>query len=400
MKAAAPAKPNSPMPPAATPVSVPLTLVCGDDDYSVKLRARQLYQQWCDQAGGMDHEIVGAQAGNSSEALSALNRLREALQTLPFFGGAKVVWFQNCNFLGDERAAESKEVSASLSELVEELKKFPWDNVRLLVSAGKVDKRKSFYKALEKLGTVEPFAALSIEDREWTAKAEEQVLKTLRSLQKRISHEALAEMVASVGPNLRQLQMEAEKLALYAGDRADLEPADVRAVVTRNKQSRAFALGDAFGQRDLPAALRCLDEEMWDMQFDKDRSEIGLLYGLISKVRSLIFAQELIREKWIKPEGDFYRFKSQLERLPVEKMPSDKKLSPLGLAPFVLFKAVGQASRYTSAELVRAMDLLLQCNLRLVSSSLEERLVLQQTLIEIMGQPQPRSAPTRARSGR
>lgn len=367
--------------------SLPLLLVCGDDDYSVKQRARLAYQQWCDQVGGFDHETVDGQAANSGEALKALKRLREALQTLPFFGGTKVVWFQNCNFLGDERTAESKEVTASLVELGDELKRFTGDNLRLLISAGKVDKRKSFYKTLEKLGTVEVFAALSMEDRDWTTKAEEHLLKALRANDKQIDPQALAEMVSSVGPNLRQLQMEAEKVSLYVGSRPSVQLADVQAVVTRHKQARAFALGDALGDRDLPRLLRCLDEEMWAMQFDKDRSEIGLLYGLISKVRSLIFAQELLRENWIKPEGDFYRFKGQLERLPVEKLPADKKLSPLGLSPYVLFKAVGQARRYAPGELVRAMELLLQCNLRLVSSNLDERLVLQQTLIEIVRPP-------------
>jgi hypothetical protein len=33
---------------------------------------------------------------------------------------------------------------------------------------------------------------------------------------------------------------------------------------------------------------------------------------------------------------------------------------------------------------VRAMELLLQCNQRLISSSLDEKLVLQQTLVEIV----------------
>ena len=46
----------------------------------------------------------------------------------------------------------------------------------------------------------------------------------------------------------------------------------------------------------MPRLLRCLDEEMWAMQFDKKSSEIGLLYGLISKVRAMLFAKELVRE--------------------------------------------------------------------------------------------------------
>jgi DNA polymerase III delta subunit len=41
--------------------------------------------------------------------------------------------------------------------------------------------------------------------------------------------------------------------------------------------------------------------------------------------------------------------------------------------------------RYTEAELIRAMDLLFQCNLRLVSTSLDESLVVQQTLVQIIG---------------
>ena len=52
--------------------------------------------------------------------------------------------------------------------------------------------------------------------------------------------------------------------------------------------------------------------------------------------------------------------------------------------PFVLYNALPQTRRYTEAELVRAMDLLLECNRRLVSSGLDEALVLQQTLTQIV----------------
>ncbi|MGA2557843.1 MAG: DNA polymerase III subunit delta, partial [Verrucomicrobiota bacterium] len=136
-------------------------LVCGEDEFSVKQRAREVFQQWSGQLGGMDHEIIDASVNNSGEALKALAQLREALQTLPFFGSAKVVWLQNCNFLGDDRTASAAIVTEALGELAQELKTFRWDSVRLLVSAGKVDKRKSIYKALEKIGVVEVFAGWS-----------------------------------------------------------------------------------------------------------------------------------------------------------------------------------------------------------------------------------------------
>jgi DNA polymerase III subunit delta len=370
--------------PAASPAPAPVLLVCGEDDFNVKQRARQIFQKWSDELGGMDHEIVDAQVTNGGEALKSISRLREALNTLPFFGGGKAVWFQNCSFLGDDRTAGSQAVTEGLAELAADLKAFKWDNVRLLVSAGKVDKRKTFYKTLEKIGQVETFAALSVDDKDWVGKAEDHALKQLKVLKKSISDEALSELVNNVGPNLRQLTSEVEKLGLYVGNRAQIDVDDVSAIVTRNKQARAFALGDALGDRDLPRLLRCLDEEMWEMKFDKDKSEIGLLYGLISKVRAMIFLREMLREKWLQAEGDYNRFKAQLERIPKDKLPEDRRFNPLALNPFILFKALPHARRYSTEELVRAMELLLECNQKLISSSLDDKLVLQQTLVEIV----------------
>jgi DNA polymerase-3 subunit delta len=332
----------------------------------------------------MDHETIEAAVANSGEALTALARLREALQTLPFFGSGKVIWLRDCNFLGDERAATAQAVTETLNELAEELKKFSWQGVRLLISAGKVDKRKTFFKTLDKIGTVESFSGWSVDDRDWAERAEVAARAAVRLRQKEISEEALAELVSRVGPHPRQLDNEIEKLCLYAGDRKKLEVADVAAICTRNKTARAFALGDALGDRDLPRLLRRLDEELWEVKSSSQKSEIGLLYGLISKVRAMLLLKEMLREGWIKPEMDYNRFKGQLEHVPADKLPADKRFNPLALNPYVLYKALPQAKKYSQGELVRAMDLLLRCNQRLVSSGLDETLVLQQTLVQIV----------------
>ncbi len=360
--------------PASAAVSTPLVLIHGDDEFAVKQRARQLHQQWSVELGGMDHEIIDAQVGNSGEALKVLNRLREALNTLPFFGGGKAIWLQNCNFLGDERAASAAAVTESLADLTQELKAFVWQNVRLLISAGKVDKRKAFYKAIEKLGSVELYAAWSVDDKNWVGEAETLALKALKARRKEITGETLAELI----------EAEVEKLSLYVGERTQIGPDDVTAVVTRNKQARAFALGDALGDRDLPRLLRTLDEELWTMKFDSQKSEIGLLYGLISKVRTMLFLKEMLREGWIKGDVDYTRFKAQLERVPAGKLPEDKRFNPLAMNPYVLYKALPHARRFSTEELIRAMELLLDCNRRLIFSNLDESLVLQQTLVQIV----------------
>ncbi len=388
------------MPPVAKTAPY-LVLVCGEDEFAVKQRAKQLYQQWCEELGGLDHEIIDASVTHSGEALKALARLRESLQTLPFFGSGKAIWLRDCNFLGDERAATAQSVNEALAALAQELRDFSWQNVRLLLSAGKVDKRKTFYKTIDKVGAVESLAGWSAEDRDWAGQAEVWARREFRAREKDVGDDALAELVSRVGPNARLLHSEIEKLSLYVGGRTEVVAADVEAVCAANKFARAFALGDALGDRHLPRLLRCLDEELWEirLKIDRDKSEFGLLAGLINKVRALLLLKEMIREGWIKPTADYSRFKQQLERVPAAKLPEDRRYNPLALNPFVLFKALPQTANYRQDELVRAMDLLLQCNQQLIFSRLDEAMVLQQTLVQIVGRP-PAPAPARPAASR
>ena len=199
-----------------------------------------------------------------------------------------------------------------------------------------------------------------------------------------IHPEARAALIESVGPNARQLINEAEKLALFVTDSGQANLADVQQVVSRNKQAKAFALGDAVGNRNLTLAMRCLDEELWEMKLDRQRSAIGLLYGLISKVRTLILVKEMQRKGWLRMERQFFRFKQQLEQVPGSELPADPKFNPLKLNPYVLFRALPQASNYAMNELVSAMETLYDANMKLISSSLDDGQVLQQSIVSII----------------
>ena len=369
--------------------SAPLYLICGDDDFTVRQRAKILFHQWCDEVGGMDHETVDAAVTNSGEALNAVAKLRLALDTLPFFGGGKVVWFQNCSFLGDDRTSSSSAVTTAIASLAEDLKRIPWDSVRLLVSTSKADKRKAFYKTIEKLGTVESYSALNAEDKDWSGKAEAEAIKLIKGKGKDINDEALAELVSRVGPNIALLTSEIEKLSLLLGDRTEIIVADVRTSVSRQKVARAFALAEALGDRNLPRLIKTLDEELWEIRTgaDKKKSEIGLLYGLITKIRTMILLKELKTAGILKASKDYYSFKAQLETVNPESLPSDRRFNPLASHPFVLFQAMRQTDNYDLPELIRAMELMLEANRSLVSSGLDEAIVLQKLVLDIAAAP-------------
>ena len=363
----------------------PLVLVWGDDDFAVQRRARQIFGQWVSESPGGDEEILDAGASNSDEALKALRRLREALQTLPFFGGSKTIWFRSCNFLGEDRVSEAQVVVEAVSDLAKELSAFDWNGVRLLLSAAKIDRRRGFYRTVEKIAEVEHFPGLSAEDREWRDKAETLAAGELRALGRKPDGEALAALVEQVGPNARLLASETQKLVAFLGDRTQVTLADVDAIVTRGRHARAFALADALGERHLAKALRHLDEELWSMQSDRQKSEIGLLYALIAKVRAMLLAKELIREGWVRSSNDYRAFAAQLKNLPADRLPTDRRYNPADINAFVLFRAAQHASHYSSEELVQAMDELLRSNRQLVGGSQEGGFVLQYALTRILG---------------
>lgn len=384
---AAPASPPS-------PDSTPILLIGGDDDFTIQQRGRQVWDSWCRAAGGMDHEIVDGTASNTGDALGAIGRLREALQTLPFFGGPKLVWLQRCTFLADDRTSGSSAVNEALGDLANEFKTFNWQGVRLLITASKPDKRRTFFKLLEKIGVVELHIALSAEDKDWVARAETEAVRMFREGGKSIRDEALGELVARTGPNLRLLAQECEKLSMFAGPRTEITTTDIETVTSRQKTSQAFALAEALGDRDLGKALRRLDEELWEIRTgaDKRKSEIGVLYGLISKVRNLILIRELMAAKWIRPGSNYNQIKPQLEQIPPDELPSDKRFNPGSIHPFVLFQSLRQAENYQSDELVVAMERLLEANRKLVSSDADESRILQQVLVDIIGSGRPRPA--------
>ena len=111
----------------------------------------------------------------------------------------------------------------------------------------------------------------------------------------------------------------------------------------------------------------------------------------------MLMLKEMLREGWVKAEQDYSRFKARLELVPADKVPDDRRFNPLALNPYVLYKALPQVKHYTRSELVAAMDLLLQCNQRLVSRGLDQSLVLQQALVQIAARAGTEQSPAATR---
>ena len=103
--------------------------------------------------------------------------------------------------------------------------------MRLVFSGAKADKRKTFYKTVSKLGHTEELAALSVDDKEWQAKAEQLIGAKLKALKKKPDYRVVTELAQMVGPDTRAWASECSFQFTY--DRAEITSEDVRAIVTK-----------------------------------------------------------------------------------------------------------------------------------------------------------------------
>src|SRR5438876_1984878 len=158
----------------AKPVAAKIYAVVGSDDAEVKHTAAELAEKLKPaDAGDFGFEIVDGAADNADQAATQIRSTIDALRTLPFFGGEKLIWLKNANFLGDDQKARSAAVQSALEELSELLDRGIGSEITLLISATEVDKRRLFYKTLVKRAEVQVFDRLDSSRAGWEEEATE-----------------------------------------------------------------------------------------------------------------------------------------------------------------------------------------------------------------------------------
>src|SRR6184192_4090280 len=110
--------------------------VVGSDDVEVKHTAAELAEKLKPaEAGDFGLEVIDGAADNAEQAAARIRSTIEALRTLPFFGGEKVVWLKNANFLADDQKGRSVSVQEALEELAETIDGGFGSETTFLVSA-------------------------------------------------------------------------------------------------------------------------------------------------------------------------------------------------------------------------------------------------------------------------
>ncbi len=170
-----------------------------------------------------------------------------------------------------------------------------------------------------------------------------------------MSTEAAALLAALIGPDLRLLDIEIDKLLLYAGDRM-VTTEDVQLLVSHAREASVFDLVDSVGRRETGRALRLLHRLL-----DDGEPPLKLLALLARQIRILIQLRE-IGERETDPR---------------------EVARQLRLHPFVVQKGLTQAHNFELAQLEAAHERVIQTDWAIKSGRSDAVLALDMLVVAL-----------------
>lgn len=353
--------------------------IVGSDDGGVMAAARELAGR-LGPGGDFGTEIIDGSASNSAEAAERIDSTIQALLTFPFFGGGKLVWLKSATFLADDQMGRAEAVLVGLEKLVATLESGLPEGTVFLLSASPVDKRRSFYKTLQKVAKTQVIDALDTSRSGWEEEAARLVSESARERGLTLAGDGAELLALMTGGDRRQIESEIEKLDLYLGDaRRVVTEEDIRLLVPVSHVGAVFELGNALSARNTARALELLDLLMFHGE-----SAVGILFAsIIPTIRSLLLARDLITRHRLPKQANPFGFAKQLERLPASATDHLPRKKDGTLNTFSLGHAAIHAHRFTDKELRAALQACLDTNVQLVTSGLEPKIALTQLVVRI-----------------
>jgi DNA polymerase-3 subunit delta len=202
------------------------TFICGSDDFLVGRMGKERFEALAAKVTDeFSRETINGFALNVAEVESAVNRFRDAVHTVSMFGGPRVVWLRDVNFLADTVTGRAESTLTLVADLQQILESVNPDDTVVLITAAPIDRRRSFPKWCEKNADF----TLVGGDADSAGEALAGVALTeARSLGASFAPGAVELLLAKVGANTRLIVEETRKLATYA-----LPPAGSAPTVTK-----------------------------------------------------------------------------------------------------------------------------------------------------------------------
>jgi DNA polymerase III subunit delta len=235
------------------PVPKKFSFICGQDDFLVGRMGRRRYDELSGESvDEFSREVINGFSANVDDVESAVNRFTEAVQTIPMFGGRRVVWLKDVNFLADSVTGSAETTLKRVEDLQRVLDSVRPEDAAVLITAAPIDRRRSFAKWCEKN------ADFMLVDGSGDADGLASVVQAeAASIGVRFGAGAMELLLERIGGNTRLLVEEVHKLASYANGEV-IEEASVSELSPNVAQGDFFEMAEAFFSGDLEWTLAAL----------------------------------------------------------------------------------------------------------------------------------------------
>ncbi len=353
-------------------------LVCGDDDYLVSNKAKQLVDAVIPSEEQLTAlEVIDGNASNAAEVVQCVGGIKGALSSGGLFSERKCVWARDLSFVSGGRTSQSAAAKEALTGLVDFLKEGLSPDSYLIVSCGKADKRSAFYKFFKSAGEIFEFGSGKAYEQEKDAASF--VASKSRELGLVMNQDAAQAFLEKVGTSSRLLVSELEKLSIYVGERGKATVEDVEEVTSSSRTAVAWDLADAFGQKDLVKTLKVLRRLL-----HQNENEIGIIIGLQMRLRDLMIYREALDKGWVRKGGRWYEWGDVDPEAEEFFSGGSMRGDPRSTHPYRVDVLATQALKFSLPELRAMFRLSVAAQERLVSSGEDKRSVLETLIVRLL----------------
>ncbi|HVU25365.1 MAG TPA: DNA polymerase III subunit delta [Opitutus sp.] len=241
------------------PAAKNFIFICGADEFLVgRVGAERFAALAADVPDEFSREVLSGFAANVGEVEAAVNRFRDAVQTVSMFG-RRVVWLKDINFLADTVTGRAESTLKLVDDLRELLEKVNPDETAVLLTAAPIDRRRSFPKWCEKNAD---FALIGADDGDGSALAVV-IAAEAKGLGVTLEPDAAQLLLAKIGPNTRLLVEEIHKLANTIDEGSVIEERHVAELTPNVAEGDFFESAEAFFSGDLTATLGALQRHFF-----------------------------------------------------------------------------------------------------------------------------------------
>jgi DNA polymerase-3 subunit delta len=124
-----------------------------------------------------------------------------------------------------------------------------------------------------------------------------------RSAGKALTRDAILRLIEIVGCDLRRMDNEIKKLAVYVDDKKTIDIADVNQATGWVREFESYELDNALEKADLRECLIVLDN-----LFKAEEKPVNILRGIVGFFRNILMAQTQLREKTADKKAIFKLF--------------------------------------------------------------------------------------------